>query len=254
VRGDDDNLGEFADPELYDAENRWAADDEFFLDLALRSGGPVLDLACGTGRLTRAIAARGLAVTGVDLARPMLDRARILARRENLSIDWIAGDLRRFDLGRRFRVALMTSHAFQALLDEAEQRACLRCVAAHLQPGGLFAFEARNPAARDIARNNDVYGEPIQDLHGRWIDRSVTSRYDPASEIDEITRTRTVRATGETTVTRLRLKYTTIATLDRLLAEAGFAVETRYGGWPDVPFAADSLEIITVARLDQRPT
>lgn len=245
----EDNLEEFADAELYDAENRWAKDDDFYLALALQAGGPVLDLACGTGRLTRAIAARGLAVTGIDLARPMLQRAGDLARREGLSIEWIEGDFRRFDLGRRFRLVLMTAHAFQALISEADQRACLAHVAAHLEPGGLFAFEVRNPTARDVASNHEVYAQPIQDLLGRWIDRAVASRYDPHTQIEDVSRRRTLRATGETSVTRIRLRYTTAEALDRLLEEAGFAVAARFGDWPDAPFTAKSIEIITVACL-----
>lgn len=246
----EDNLEEFADAELYDAENRWAKDDDFYLALALKTGGPVLDLACGTGRLTRAIAAQGLAVTGLDLSRPMLERARRLARQQGVAVEWIEGDIARFDLGRRFRLALMTAHAFQALLDEADQRACLARVAAHLESGGLFAFEVRNPAARDIARNHDAYAAPIQDLAGRWIDRRVASRYDPATGIEDVTRTRTLRASGEAAVTHIRLKYTTANALDALLAEAGFALAARYGDWPDTPFTAESIEIITVARRE----
>jgi ubiquinone/menaquinone biosynthesis C-methylase UbiE len=52
----DPNLQEFTNPVLYDAENRWAADDDFYLALTQQVGGPVLDVACGTGQLARAIA------------------------------------------------------------------------------------------------------------------------------------------------------------------------------------------------------
>lgn len=244
----EDNLEEFADAALYDAENHWAKDDDFYLAVALQCGGPVLDLACGTGRLTRAIAAYGIEVVGVDLARPMLDRARALAQQEQLSIEWIEADCRSFDLGRRFALVLMTSHAFQALLTRADQQACLARVAAHLHAGGRFVFEVRNPAAGPIEHNHWPYTMPIQDLDGRWIDRTMTSQYDAHTGIEAVTRTRTVRETGKTTTTRLHLKYTTAEELDRLLAEAGFAVEARYGDWPDTPFTPTSLEIITIAR------
>jgi 2-polyprenyl-3-methyl-5-hydroxy-6-metoxy-1,4-benzoquinol methylase len=74
------NLQEFTNPVLYDAENGWGADDDFYLDLAQRVGDPVLDVACGTGRLTRAIAQEGLHVTGMDIMPAMLERARALSR------------------------------------------------------------------------------------------------------------------------------------------------------------------------------
>jgi SAM-dependent methyltransferase len=245
-----DNLQEFDDAALYDAENRWAADDDFYLALALRIGGPVLDLACGTGRLTRAIAARGIRVTGLDLAAPMLARARMLAP----GVEWVEADLRRFDLCRRFRLALMTGHAFQGLLTEADQRAALARVAAHLEPGGRFAFETRNPAARDFSGSEDAYGHAFQDAAGRWFDVTTRSRYDAASEIEDIAITRTIRSTGEARSSRIRLKYTAAAALDRLLSETGFAVEARHGDWPtppaeERPFTTDSPEIITLCRV-----
>src|SRR5690606_29222012 len=124
-----------------------------YLALAIGIGGPVLDLACGTGRLTRAIAAHGLPVTGLDLSPPLLARARLFAARENLQVAWIEGDIRNFRLDRRFRLALMTGHAFQALLTEEDQRACLERVAAHLEPSGRFVCEVRNPQARAIPLN-----------------------------------------------------------------------------------------------------
>ena len=110
----DNNLQEFRHPELYDAENRWDADDDFYLQLARRIGGPVLDVACGTGRLTRAIAEAGLNVTGVDMMLPMLERARQLSA--HLAISWVHADCRTLTLPQRFKLAVMTGHAFQNLL------------------------------------------------------------------------------------------------------------------------------------------
>src|ERR1051326_443904 len=91
----DDNLQEFSNPDLYDAENRWSADDEFYLNLALQIGGPILDVACGTGRLTRAIAEKNINVTGIDIMSGMLARARLLS--EKLNIEWIQADCREFN-------------------------------------------------------------------------------------------------------------------------------------------------------------
>ena len=72
----DNTLDEYDDPVMYDIENRWAADDDFYLEIAQQVGGPVLDVACGTGRLTRAIAEAGIEVVGTDLSLPMLNHAR----------------------------------------------------------------------------------------------------------------------------------------------------------------------------------
>ena len=73
----DPNLQEFTNPALYDAENRWDVADDFYLALAQQVGGPVLDIACGTGRLARAIAQTGLHVTGMDIMPEVVYKAMI---------------------------------------------------------------------------------------------------------------------------------------------------------------------------------
>ncbi|MCB0060728.1 MAG: class I SAM-dependent methyltransferase, partial [Caldilineaceae bacterium] len=142
-----EKLSEYTNPAWYDAENRWAPDDDYYLAMAKRIGGPVLDVACGTGRLTRAVAATGIAVTGVDLAEPMLAHARALSGA--LPISWIQADCRTMQLNQRFRLALMTSHGFQHLITDEDQDAFLTTLFQHLEEGGRFAFETRNPADSD---------------------------------------------------------------------------------------------------------
>ena len=138
-------------PELavvYDADNPWDESADFYRDLALRTGAKsLLDLGCGTGTVTRgivrAIGGRGI---GVDPARPMLDVAHANTRGD--AVEWIHGDARTIRLDRQFDLIIMTGHAFQAFLTEADQIAVFRTVAAHLAPAGRFAFDSRNPAAQ----------------------------------------------------------------------------------------------------------
>ena len=247
------NLGRYAQPEytdagFYDLENRWGEDDDFFLALARRSGGPVLDLGCGTGRLTRAIALAGLEVTGIDPGPAMLARAR--ARDSEFAVDYRAGDARGFRLNRRFRLAVMTAHGFQHLIGRADQAAALANIAAHLLPGGLFAFDLRNAAAQDFAEPGRFQRRPgFHDDEGRRIDVEFAPRWDQVSGIATYLLRRRNAATGEIRRNKVVLQYTEIAALDGLLAEAGFDIAARYGDWPDLPFAPDSPEIITVCRL-----
>lgn len=95
-----DEVSEYSNPEEYDAENAWDIADDFYLELATEIGGPVLDAGCGTGRLTRAIAAAGLDVTGFDLSAEMLGWAR--KQSQGIDIEWIQGDVRTMQLGRKF--------------------------------------------------------------------------------------------------------------------------------------------------------
>jgi ubiquinone/menaquinone biosynthesis C-methylase UbiE len=74
----------------------------FYAALAQETGGPVLEIACGTGRVSIPIARLGLAVTGLDIVPGMLARAR--SKSAGLPMRWVEGDARSFDLGERFRL------------------------------------------------------------------------------------------------------------------------------------------------------
>ena len=130
---DHSNLEEFQDPILYDVENTLDDDGPFFLELAVAYGAPVLDLACGTGRMSIPIAQRGLRVVGVDVAAPMLDHAR--RKSAGLPITYVHADATALALAERFRCALLTGHAFQGFLTEDDQRRVLAAAYRHLAPG-----------------------------------------------------------------------------------------------------------------------
>ena len=123
---DHDNLEEYADPVDYDW--RYSSDTgvAFYSALAWEAGGPVLEIACGTGRVAIPIARQGFAVTGLDVVPAMLERARFKAEAAGLSVRWVEDDARRFDLdSERFRLIFLTGNAFQAFLTNADQEALL---------------------------------------------------------------------------------------------------------------------------------
>ena len=243
----DDNLQEFRRPELYDAENQWDADDAFYLQLATRIGGPVLDVACGTGRLARAMTSAGLGVTGVDVMLPMLERARQLST--HLSISWVHADCRTLTLPQRFKLAVMTGHAFQNLLSDADQHQFLERMHNHLEPGGVLAFETRNLAGRTYGHTREpILWRSFQDPLGRWIDVFTASTFDAERMIDHVDLTRTVRETGETWPSKIALRYTSVEHLNHLLEQHGFTVVEQYGDWSKAPVSSAAPEIITVSK------
>jgi 2-polyprenyl-3-methyl-5-hydroxy-6-metoxy-1,4-benzoquinol methylase len=240
------NLSEYLNPTWYDAENRWGPDDDFYLALAKRIGGPVLDVACGTGRLTRALAENGLTVTGVDLMPPMLDHARALAG--DLPISWQQADCRTMQLGQRFRLALMTSHAFQHLLTNADQDAFLATLYAHLEPGGRLAFETRNPGDSDWHDTDWARWRTFTDPAGQTVEVWMRSIYDQPNLLEHIELRRMIQATGATVESQITLRYTAVEELNLRLAAHGFTVVEQYGNWMPHPLIYDSPEIITVCQ------
>jgi SAM-dependent methyltransferase len=260
---DHDNLEEFADAEAYDGDDPDDAGVAFYSGLALETGGPVLEIACGTGRVSIPIARLGLDVTGLDIVPGMLELAR--RKSAGLPARWVEGDARSFDLGERFRLVFLTGNAFQAFLTRSDQEALLERVRAHLHPGGLFAFETRNPRWADLppryepylgtfakleTREEELLLKTQIDASGREVRVSNTQAYDHVAQILQWTTYRRWRE-GEqehTKVTRIAVRFTFPQELEALLHYNGFAIERLYGDWNGEPLSGTSPSIIVVCR------
>jgi SAM-dependent methyltransferase len=245
----DYNLEEFQDPEDYDLEyGAYEPEGPFYETVAARTGGPILDVACGTGRIAIPLARKGYAVTGIDLTPAMLAHAR--RKSDGLAIDWHLADCRSFALDRRFALAVMSGNAFQACLADADQAALFAAVHRHLAPGGHFAFETRNPRRADLYGNEtESFWHSFVDRLGRNIDVSLIEHYDPARSVLTCRVIRRVHGeAGDPRVTTIRIRYTAPDEINRRLADAGFAVAEQHGDFDRSALTADSPSIVTVAR------
>ena len=258
---DHDNLEAFADPVDYDRQDSSDKGVAFYASLARETGGPVLEIACGTGRVAIPIAREGLAVTGLDVVPGMLERAR--SKAAGLPIRWIEGDARDFDLDERFRLIFLTGNAFQAFVTNADQEALLGRVRAHLHDEGLFAFETRNPRWRtreerdedrdglfvDLETRAEEEARPsFTDADGREVREWRTRTYDHVAQVLHWTSYRRWHegAQERTKITRIALRYTFPQELAALLHYNGFTVVRRYGDWDGEPLTAASPSIIVV--------
>ena len=271
---DHDNLEEFADPLNYDIEDDSDTGIAFYTALARESGGPVLEIACGTGRVSIPIARLGFAVTGLDVVPGMLERAR--SKSAGLPACWVEADARTFDLGERFRLIFLTGNAFQAFLMRVDQEALLDRVRAHLDEDGLFAFETRNPRWANLetgdgeadgesgtvaaageglfanleTRDEEEEWQTYTDVSGRVVRVSKTQVYDDFAQILHWTTYRRWHAGGQehTKTTRIAVRYTFPRELAALLYDNGFDIVRQYGDWHLEPLTAASPSIIVVCR------
>lgn len=244
----DEPLPDYEDADQYDTDNTWGADDDFYLELAREIGGPVLDIGCGTGRLTRAFAAAGLETVGVDVTPAMLDRARRLS--DGLHIDWLVADARTMQLGHRFRLITMTGHGFQHLLTDEDVNAFFDRAREHLEDGGHLVFDTRNYAAKTFGTSEKpTFWRSTVDAQGRDIDILVGGRLDPRTWVEELTFVDVVRETGERSESGSILRYLPLERLNTMLREHGFEIVAQYGDWQRGPLAADKPEIVSVCRL-----
>ena len=256
---DHNNLEEFTDPDNYDIEDSSDTGTAFYTALAQEIGGPVLEIACGTGRVSIPIARLGLAVTGLDIVPGMLERAR--SKAVDLPTRWIEGDARTFDLGEQFRLIFLTGNAFQAFLTNADQEALLQRVHGHLHDEGLFAFETRNPLFTNAQSREGLFvalathaeeedWPSFIDTSGREVRLSRTRVYDHVAQILHWTTYRRWHEGEEehTKVTRIALRYTFPQELAALLHYNGFTIMRQYGDWNLEPLSAASPSIIVVCR------
>jgi SAM-dependent methyltransferase len=229
--------------ELYDAFNTDRTDFAFYLPLVMAARS-VLDVGCGTGELLRTarLARHTGRLTGLDPAGAMLD----VARRES-SIEWVHGTLGPVAYRREFDLIVMTGHAFQVLLTDAELRDFLAAAREALTDGGRFGFETRNPLVRAWEQWTPGRTREITAADGMVVTQTheVTA---PDGDLVSFASTYASARWSEPRVNRSTLRFLGADALDTFLAEAGLAVEARYGDWDGSPLTDASPEIITVAR------
>ena len=249
---------EYTDPISYDLENGLDGPElPFYCGLATATGGPALDLACGTGFLTIPLAKLGLALTGVDLAAPMLDHARHKAG--VLPIRWVHADCRALDLGERFALITLTGNAFQEFLTREDQEGLLGSVTRHLAPDGRFAFETRFPRRAPLFLMDAPAGEwsaeefwrSHTNERGATVTTATSQRHDSLRQTVEYAIIQRWQEDGRerelTEHTTLRFVYP--QEMEALLHYNGLAIDAAYGDWDRRPLAIDSPRMIYVCRL-----
>jgi SAM-dependent methyltransferase len=124
-------------------------DIPFYVQLAKESGGPVLELGCGTGRVTLPIAEAGIETVGIDLSADMLDIARQKLSRMpgeiQGRIQFVEGNMAHFALEKQFALVILPANQFRELLTTKEQISCLHCIGLHLKEEGSIIIEVTNP-------------------------------------------------------------------------------------------------------------
>lgn len=250
---DHDNLEEFRDPQTYDLVDAGYEDDRPLIEQWARSlGGPLLDLACGSGRMAIILAEQGYQVTGVDITPEMIAWGRQKAAQQSVAIDWVVADARAFHLQKQFQFIFMLEHAFQFFLSRADQEALLACVREHLAPEGCFLFETRNPSPRNLYEIRQDEPRRFTTPDGRQLvitdDQPV---YDPMTQIQHYTsyfHWRHPDGRQETKTKRTALRYVYPQEIEALLFHSGFQIRSCYGSWQQEPLTAASREMIYVCQ------
>jgi len=244
----------FEDAALYDWEYRRRRHDIAFYRMLAeeRVGGaggprgprgPILDLGCGTGRLTLPLARDGHRVLGVDLSAAMLTRAAARLRRASRTVAprclLVRGDLRALPVRGHFPLAIAAFHTVQHLVDDRDLIALFQAVKRLIEPDGWFAFDVFFPDPRWLARPPDrkfdrtVFGHPIT---GQKLAYTVSHRLDPRRRALHMQlRYQPLDGDGapEGAARTVRLCHRQLAPaeVERLLIRSGLRILARWGGF-----------------------
>jgi len=223
----------------------------FYLDEAKRARGPVLELACGTGRLTIPIAQSGVEIAGLDQSSSMLAHARSKAEAAGVNITWVDADCRQFDLRRKFPLIFMAFNSMQHLHDQASLTELFAAVRRHLAPGGRFVFDVFNPSLAILNRTpNQRYPDrSYEDPEGRGtITLEQTAIYDDAAQVNHITWYFSRPVDKDFRVESLHVRCFFPQELDLLVSANRFGIEEKMGNFDRKAFSSGSPKQIVVCR------
>ncbi len=243
---------------LYDLDPRDITRDDiaFYRTRAKECGGSVLELGCGTGRVTLPLAEDGHEIWGLDLSEEMLAElqakagrlpacvaTRLHVRHENMA---------RFDLGRTFDLVIAPFRAFQALTQRAEQEQCLKCIQRHLSDRGQFVMHVFRPYRvldETWVQPESLDWEVVDPRDGKGVRRYQRRTHidleHQVLSVDLIYRTDGV---AEEIVEPLSLSYFYEDQMRGLLQASGFSIMGEFGYFDERPIA-DGPEMIFMCRL-----
>lgn len=223
---------------------------------ARRCGSPILELACGTGRVLLPLARQGYRVTGVDISPAMLDVARHKVAAEGLAgqVTLVQQDMRALALDERYNLAVIAVNSFMHMLTPGDQLAALARIREHLVPNGLLYLDLFNP---DLALLLDMDGRLYLDrvmTHpdtGRRVMRFRSQEVDLGRQTISVTYM--VDELGEDGHVRrilfpFQVRYLFRTELEHLLARAGYTLEAVYGSYDLDDWHGGSPKMLTIAR------
>lgn len=243
---------------FYDYETEgFVPDVPLYVEYAKKCGGEVLELACGTGRALIPIAQKGVKITGLDISTGMLNIARKKIERLEKSIkaniEIIQGDMKQFELKKKFSLVFIAFRSFQCLLTKKEQGSCLECVNKHLEDNGLFILDLFTPRHDYLAQiKRSMYLSKIYDKENDiYITRRSEDEYDLAKQTlkeDRFYEWTDKKGKFHRHIWTFKLLYLFRFEVELLLEKCGFKVENVFGDFDKSPYNYYSGEQIFIAR------
>ena len=234
------------------------SDVAFYVEEAKRTGSPVLEIGCGTGRVLMPVAQAGVSIIGLDRSEAMLSIARHkvaqLLPEVRQRIHLFAGDMRHLSLEKRFGLVMVPYRGFHHLYTPEDQRQALVGIRDHLVDGGRFVFDTLDPRLDILAENfhrSDVEMVLSDELvHPQTGERILVwnwSDFDAELQmIEQELLFETVDEAGETIAEshqHFAVRYTYRYEMQYLLEQCGFQIDNLYGDFQRGPFRSGGQQV-----------
>lgn len=244
-------------PDYYD----WTSDglDEditYYTDLARRTGGPVLELGCGTGRISLAMAREGIEVVGVDRSSQMLAYAQKKASALGINkyVQWVEQDVIHLELNRKFPLVIIPYRSFLHIIHVREQIRTLQKIYHHLTDEGMLAFNVFVPNPSDLTEMEGTYHfRGVFPIPGTTEEVEVydTTEFNHFHQLVHVNRYYERFSKDGRSLNRiktvLKFRYIYPTELTHLLTLCKFQIRRQYGTFTHEPFYSESKELIIEA-------
>ena len=217
------------------ARGQWEMGNEFFLWCAKKYGSPILELGCGSGRVTLILAQKGYQITGLDMSQPLLDIGKQKMKEkegEGVNINFVQGDMSKFDLKKKFKLIIITGFAFMHLLSNEELYSHFHCIREHLQPGGVYIIETFNPGLKQLLNDPNEkrpYAEYQDPKTGKHVVMLQSNEYNVKSQVNTIKFE--LNMEGEISYQESQMRMIFPQELNMLLDFQGFEIIKKFGSW-----------------------
>ncbi len=241
----------YHDARRYDDEHWWKTDDiDFWVQEFRKSKSPdVLELACGTGRLTLPLVREGARYVGLEISEEFVLRAQQKLQTSGDHAEIIQGDIRNFRLNRKFDLIFIGFNSFLHLLTDSDIEACLQCVQRHLKPAGRFMIDIFIPNTLFLYRPEGMRFTTMEyrdSVSGKVVEVDETNDYDPETEINKITWYYREDGAVDERVYHFSMRMLWPDTMNRLLTDAGFTVRDAWGSYERIGISDENpLQIYT---------
>lgn len=236
----------------YDHQHERFRDDiPFYLEMSTRFRDPILEIACGTGRITIPIAEKGFNITGIDISKGMLDEAERKVKGKDLDIEFFKADCRYFNLNKKFNLIFIPFNSFLHIQTREGVESCFNNVKRHMaSEDSRFILDIFNPVPNLLIRNPEhqrkvcEYPDPYSD---KLIEIFEDNLYDLATQINYI-KWHYIVDDKEEYVRELNMRIFYPQEIDALLHYNGFEILEKWGDFDKSPFHSDSPKQLILCR------